>query len=94
MVASVPKTYTSDHTVVSEHILFADASSNSVTFTLPDATTVDGELLRFKKLDATGNAMVIEPFGAQTVDGDSSLSVVDQWTSVDIVASGSAWYIV
>lgn len=91
---TVPVTYASDHVVGAELILFADASSNSVTFTLPDADEMPGLNLRFKKIDASGNAMILAPSGSQEIDGETSLEVTDQWTSVDIIASGSAWYII
>jgi hypothetical protein len=57
---------------------------------LPDATTVDGIVYTIKNTNA--NLMVIKPNGAQTIDGQTSITgTVGQ--SYTMGANGDVWNI-
>jgi ribosomal protein L12E/L44/L45/RPP1/RPP2 len=87
-------TKTGNYTVLStDCFLRADCSSNSVTFSLPDATNVSiiGRIYYFKKIDNTANAMIVQGFGAQTIDGSNTLSTTTQYESFSIISNGTSW---
>ncbi len=94
-VATAVTTHTAASVTVTlaHHTLLADCTSNAVEFELPDATTCPGKVLIFKKIDASGNAMVIDPNGTQTIDGSAtSLSLTTQWQTRMIQSNGTAWF--
>jgi hypothetical protein len=68
----------------------------NITFTLPDATTVEGQFFYFKKRD-TGNTLFIKSVFSQTMDGvdiDAAPKPITlQNESLTIQAMGGAWWI-
>lgn len=87
-------TKNNNYTVLtSDKMLLADCSSNTVTFSLPSASSAVGIVFIFKKIDSTSNTMVIAANGSDLIDGVSSLTSTIQYQSFSILSSGSAWYI-
>ncbi len=87
-------TKTSDYNVLgSDNVLLADCSSGSVTFYLPPAASVIGQMFYFKKIDGTANAMIIEGNGAETIDGALNKSSTVQYESFTIVNDGTNFWI-
>ena len=74
-------------------MVFADATSGNVTITLPAASGNSGYRFYVKRIDNAANTCTIARTGADTIDGQTSLSLDLQYTSVAIVSNGSAWYI-
>ena len=73
-----------------DHIIYMDTNSTFLTASLPDATTVDGIVYTIKNTNA--NLMVIKPNGAQTIDGQTSITgTVGQ--SYTMGANGDVWNI-
>lgn len=88
-------TKTSDYTVTSsDSILLADASSNDVTFTLPTAVGITGRRYTFVRLNTSGNAVTLDPNGAQTINGAATLDLISQYAAYTIASDGSNWYVV
>jgi hypothetical protein len=73
--------------------LRADCTSSAITFTLPDATNISsiGRIFYLKKVDSTTNAMVIQAFGAQLIDGANVQTSIVQYESFSIVSNGVSW---
>jgi hypothetical protein len=75
----------------------ADTASNDVTFTLPDANTVQGKKMDFKKTSAS-NTMFIKSVSGQLLDGVDidavPLAVTAINESVTILASAGRWLII
>lgn len=88
-------TTTSDLTMTGLYdIVLADASASQITITLPPADDFNGVLISVKKVDSTGNAVVVSTQNGDTVDGASSLSIYDQYVTLGVVSNGLDWYIV
>lgn len=86
---------TSNYTVSSsDTVIFADATSGNVTVTLPLASSMNGYRFYVKRIDGSANTCSVACTGADTVDGQSSISVSAQYTSLTVVSNGSAWYII
>lgn len=75
-------------------VIFADATSNSVTITLPTAASLPGYRFYIKRVDSSVNACSIARSGSDTIDGQTSITVDVQYTSLTVVSNGSAWYII
>lgn len=80
-------------TISTENIILGDASSAEITLTLPNASTITGRTLNIKKIDSTINAVVISGSNSQTIDGASNQKIIEQYISIQLIASGSSWYI-
>lgn len=101
VVALVPNyakgttTKTANYTVLSTEngtVFFGDATSGTVTFTLPSAVTVgSGFRVIFKKIDSSANLVTLSGVSAQTIDGQPTRSMRLQYQSVAIVSDGANW---
>lgn len=75
--------------------LLCDASTSALTITLPAASAEEGRIYNVKKIDSSANAVTIEPDGSDTIDGDTSLIIADQYNSAGIQSDGvSMWGII
>jgi hypothetical protein len=86
-VASKTATFTPTDT---EEVLLCDPTSGAITVNLP--TAVSGRQRYFiRKVNASANAVTIDPNGTQTIDGAATLVVANN-TTVCIVSDGSNWH--
>lgn len=93
-VSSV-ETQTSDYSMdLEDAIVLADANSNNVTITLPLASGASGRTFYVKRIDSSGTYTVtITCSGSDTVDGEASVTIPDQWAVMGLVSNGSNWFI-
>ncbi len=80
---------TTGYTAADYNFVIGDASTAGFTVTLPAA--IDGGWVRVKKVDATGNAIVVAPASGQ-IDNLASDVVNSQWQSQDYASDGTKWY--
>lgn len=71
-----------------------DASSGNVTVTLPAASGVADRGWVFKRIDASLNTVVIDPNGAEAIDGQPTWSLIMQYDDIDINSNGTDWDVV
>jgi hypothetical protein len=86
------QTVSSDTTADQIDTILADASGSAVTVTLPSVNTkvrVD-----IKKTDSSGNNVTIASPNAETIDGQSSITLSAQYASRTIASDGTDYYIV
>jgi len=76
---------------VASRIIKLDASGGPFTVTLPPSTTATGFALIFKKTDASVNAITIDGFGAETIDGELTIKLSSQFESELLVSDGTGW---
>lgn len=76
-----------------DHTILCDATAGPVTVTLPPAELARGKVLVVKKIDASANAVVIDPYAAETVDGAATVSTTTRWAGWMVQSSGTAWHI-
>lgn len=88
-------TKTSSYTITgTDVVVFANATSGSVTITLPTAASFSGYRFYVKRTDGSGNSCSISRSGSDTIDGQTSISLDAQYTSLTLISDGSAWYII
>jgi hypothetical protein len=73
-------------------IYLADNGANAVSVTLPTADIQAGFKLTIKRLGT--NTVTINRAGADTIDGQTSIDLMSQYSSVLLVNDGSNWHIV
>jgi hypothetical protein len=70
-----------------------NASNGNITTTLPNAITYEGKQLNIKKIDSSGYTVSINTTSNQTIDGQSTLTITSQWTTLSVIAHDGGWYI-
>lgn len=71
-----------------------DATSGSLTVTLPAAGAYKGQRFYIKKVDATANTVTIDGDGSETIDGAATAVIAVPMTCLTVVSDGSNWWIV
>ncbi|HEX3569046.1 MAG TPA: hypothetical protein VHT70_05230 [Candidatus Saccharimonadales bacterium] len=88
-------TKTSNYTITgTDVVVFANATSGNVTITLPAASANAGYRFYVKRIDGSANSCTIARSGTDTIDGQTSLSLAQQYNCATVVSDGSTWYII
>jgi len=77
-----------------DNVLLVDASSGNTTVNLPTAASAENRIIRIKKTDSTKNLVTIDADGSETIDGELTVQITSQYTSVTIISDGTSWYII
>ena len=80
--------------VSGDYLIIADATGGAITMVLPPAALVPGRIYAFKRINSGANAVVVDPSGAETIDGAATYTLSAQWNSVTIMSNGTAWFII
>lgn len=76
-----------------DYLIIADATGGAITMTLPPAALVAGRIYSFKRINSGANAVIVDAYGAETIDGSLTHTLTPQWNSVTIMSNGVAWFI-
>lgn len=83
------------------HIVYVDATSGSITVTLPSVSTVSnlssnqgqGVIYTIKRIDASINTVTISPNGSDTIDLTSSLALTSLLSRTIQAAGSGKWFV-
>lgn len=84
---------TSGNVVSGDYLIIADATAGAITMTLPPAALVPGRIYVFKRINAGANAVIVDGYAAETIDGSTTHTLTPQWNGVTIMSNGTAWFI-
>ena len=73
-------------------MILTTSSGGNVTITLYAASGNSGRVLHVKKLVAA-NSVIIDGNSSETIDGDTTVTITAQYTSLSLVCDGSNWHI-
>ena len=76
-----------------DYLIIADATAGAITMTLPPAALVPGRIYSFKRINSGANAVIVDAYAAETIDGNLTHTLTPQWNSVTIMSNGVAWFI-
>jgi hypothetical protein len=82
-----------DTTLVDETWVLADATAGNVTLTLPPATDFVDRRVEITKSDVTGNSVIIDADGSETISGATTQTLTAQYENVTIISDGTEWWI-
>lgn len=85
------RTVSSDATAGVNEYLLVDASGGNRTITLPSPST-DIDCL-IKKISDAGNTVTVTPPGAETVDGQNSLTLNNAYVLEGVISDGTDYYL-
>lgn len=84
----------SSQVAVDDFIVLANALYEDAIVTLPEASYATGRVYNIKRIDATANIVTIVPAGSETIDGEASLRLWNQYDNYTIVSDGVNWHII
>ena len=84
-----------DYTMTTDdRTVLVDSSTGTITITLP---AVGAELKKYRfqvvKLESA-NTVIIDPNADELINGETTLTMTEQWESVDVECDGTQFYIV
>lgn len=91
------RSLTGDDTISNDDSLVVvdtSAATAQVTITLPDARVVPGNILTIKVPVSEGGGgqdVLLQPINSQTIDGDATLGVVADQSTIILQSDGSNW---
>jgi hypothetical protein len=75
-----------------EPTIMADATAGALTLNLGSTSAqLDGRIHILKKIDASANAVTVDPNGAETIEGAATVTLANQWDYVVIQSHGGNW---
>ena len=77
-----------------QKVFFVSASLGDTLMTLHEASAITGRQYTFKKTDATVNQVVVSGTGSDTIDGQSTYTLTNQYEVINVMSDGSQWYII
>ena len=77
-----------------DDVILVDASTNTVTVNLPSAVGLVGHKFTIKKNDSTSNFVTIDASGSQTIDGELTQDLGDQYSSLTMISDNANWSII
>ncbi len=82
----------SDTTLNDTHsVIWVDAGTGDVTLTLPAAASSGDRRYEIKRIDSSSNDVTIDGNGAETIDGETTVTLDDQWQTLRIMCDGATW---
>lgn len=78
-------TYTSG-----KHIFLVDATIGNIILNLPAAVGNLAEYA-FIKTDNTANTVIVDAFGAELINSDTTQVILFQWTTFEIISNNVSW---
>lgn len=85
---SAPSTILTD----ANGVVTVDASGGTRTITLPTSVGSQGKIFAIKKIDSTTNTIAVTGNGTETIDGDTSKTLSNEWDSIIIQSDGANWF--
>ena len=75
-----------------DDVILCDATDGSITVIMFSAVIHDGKVLNIKKIDSTGNTVIVDGNGSK-IDGGTTAVLTVQFEAITIVSANSAWWI-
>lgn len=89
---STVSTVTTNTTASDREVVLVDASGGAVTVTLPSPS--EAQLVTVKKIDSSTNAATIATPGSETIDGQTSIDITNQYAARETTSDGSNYFII
>jgi len=80
--------------VSTDFALIANSTSGAIVVALPPAATANGRMFFVKRVNAGANNVTIDPYASETIDGGATHVLTAQWSRVEFISNGTAWFLV
>jgi len=91
--ATAITTKTASYTAsVNDHTIICNNTSGSITISLPSVSGCTGRVYVIKKISAAGNNVVVQGYyTGDTIDGTTSKTITNQYSTLMIQSDGTQW---
>jgi len=80
---------------VTDDVIKGDTSGGAFTIYLPAVASATGKIYTFIRTGAGGNALTLDGYFAETIDGAATNATMDaQYDSLTILCDGTEWFII
>lgn len=86
-------TYSTNTTLSARDDQFVKVSGNT-TLTLPSAIGNYGKIFEIKKMDSTATSVTLDASGSETIDGELTYSLYQQYEMVRLISDNTQWLII
>ena len=94
-VLTAPISKTAIYTAaVTDDVILCDASGGGFTVTLYTAVGYSGKEIEIKKTDSSTGVVTVDGNASETIDGQTTMTLNFQYSSMRIISDGSNWYII
>lgn len=91
-----------DHTTVttntilgaSDLVVLCNASSGAITLNLPAASSNSGRTYIVKKIDSSGNRVILDGSSSETIDDSTTYILTSQYDSIQVMCDGTEWWVI
>ena len=73
---------------------FTVETNGAITVTLPTAVGINGRDYTIKKMDSGATTMTVACTGGETIDGDATKTIKNQYTAIVVRSDNTNWVIV
>lgn len=88
-ITAIPATY---NATTSNDVIVADATAATLTINLPPLAGSQGKILYIKKIDSTGNTVIVDANGSELIDGSLTSTLSSQYQFLIMVAGITHWW--
>lgn len=74
-----------------DEIFEVDCSASAITAQLPPAGNVEGQTLKFVKIDSGANSCNVSGNLAELLSGQNAIELDTQWQTLSVYSNGTAW---
>lgn len=74
-----------------DHFIVPVNNTTDITVSLPAASTCPGRIYVIKKTSNNANTVTIDPNASETIDGNASMIISEQWKLITVVSDGNNW---
>lgn len=92
-VAMAITTKTANYTATASDYTIVCNNTGAITISLPAASGCSGRVYVIKKISAVSNNVIIDPNGAETIDGAATKTLTVQYESAMIQSDGTSWFV-
>lgn len=78
--------------VVHSTLYLCTTTGGSITLSLPAAATCALKTISFKRLTGGSNSLILDPSGAEQIDGSGTLNLTIQYEWCTLVSDGTRWH--
>lgn len=79
--------------VATDEVINCDGTGGVFSITLPTAVGIAGTRYTIRKSDGGGNAITIDPSGAETINGSATVALSAQYNYRTVVSDGTNWIV-
>lgn len=77
-----------------DDVILCDATAGNMTIQLPPAASSSNKSYVVVKIDVSANTVTVDGDTGDLIDGAATQVINSQWTAIEIICNGTAWYII